>query len=332
VIEVRGLRKLYGDRAALRGVDLQVRPGERVALVGPNGSGKTTLMRCLLGLVACEGTVSIVGHDALRDHAAAQVHVAYVPQRSPLLPVPVNEIVRFWEAERGGSASDLVACCTTLGLDVETVWRQRFPALSGGMQQKLLAAMALTTRCGIMLLDEPTANLDPPARAAFFERLARRDPAPTVLLSSHRLDEVRHLVERVVVLAEGAVAFDDTLARFLGDPALAAAAGLETGNILPFRRTISDPRFAVQLSTADGDRFEFDDPVCAFRYIGQHGPRLRHVWFHDSASEAWLDWQQVAFVPAPGAPMDGGLAAVPVGTEGAISFSQASGRALGGAR
>jgi hypothetical protein len=92
---------------------------------------------------------------------------------------------------------------------------------------------------------------------------------------------------------------------------------------------VSDPRYSAQLVTTDGDRFEFDDPACAFAFIAEHAPSVRHVWFHD-AGDGWLDWQQVAFVPSDGAPMDGGLAAVPVGTEGAISFSEASSRVIGG--
>lgn len=98
---------------------------------------------------------------------------------------------------------------------------------------------------------------------------------------------------------------------------------------------VSDPMFAVQMSTKDGSRYEFDDPACAFRFIADKGPDIAHVWFRDSTSsgEAWLDWQQVAFVPATGAPMDGGLKAVPVGTSAdELSFSAASRHILGGSR
>jgi hypothetical protein len=96
---------------------------------------------------------------------------------------------------------------------------------------------------------------------------------------------------------------------------------------------VSDPRFAVQIAT-DAERLVFDDPICAFRTIAERGPHLRHVWFRDSSTsgEEWLDWQEVAFVPASGAPMDGGLAAVPVYTDNAISFSEASSRALAARR
>lgn len=238
MIAVRGLRKAFDGRPVLRGIDLAVAPGERVALVGPNGSGKTTLLRALLGLVRVDGTVRIAGHDPFHDHAAAQVHVAWVPQRAPALPVPVGDLVRAWAELRGLPAERLVECAADFALDVASLRGVRFAALSGGMQQKLLAAMALASDCPVLLFDEPTANLDPHARAVFLARLAARTPAPTVILSSHRMDEVRDLVDRVVVLTDGAVRFDDRLDTFLADPELAEQAGLVTGGaVVPFRRS-----------------------------------------------------------------------------------------------
>jgi copper chaperone NosL len=94
---------------------------------------------------------------------------------------------------------------------------------------------------------------------------------------------------------------------------------------------IGDPRFAAQLTTVVGERRVFDDPVCAFRHVAERGERVGWLWFHDSTGEDWLEAREVAFVDAKGAPMDGGLAAVPLGTPGALSFSAASNRALGGA-
>lgn len=238
MIEVHQLWKSYGRRPVLQGLSFRAERGTRTALVGPNGSGKTTLIRCLLGLVRFEGSIALDRLDPLRDHVEAQRRVAYVPQRAPSLPVPVGELVAFWSAERRAPREALLAATRALGLDLAAVWAQPFPSLSGGMQQKLLAGMALATDCPILLLDEPTANLDPAARTAFFDALSRRDPAPTVLLSSHRLEELRHLVDRVVVLDEGRIAFDDRLDRFLDEPALAAAAGLDVvPAALPFRRS-----------------------------------------------------------------------------------------------
>ncbi|MEQ1505996.1 MAG: ABC transporter ATP-binding protein [Myxococcota bacterium] len=227
MITVDRVWKSYGPRVVLRGVSLAIAPGERIALVGPNGSGKTTLLRCVLGMVQFTGAIRVCGHDPLLDHASAQIHAAYVPQRAPALPVPVGELVAFWSAERGQAPEGLVAACRALGLDLGGVWTQPFPSLSGGMQQKLLAAMALATDCPVLLLDEPTANLDPAARVALFDALGARSPAPTVVLSSHRLDELRRLVDRVVVLADGEIREDRPIEAFLADPALAAAAGLD---------------------------------------------------------------------------------------------------------
>ena len=98
---------------------------------------------------------------------------------------------------------------------------------------------------------------------------------------------------------------------------------------------VSDPRFAAQLVTIDGERTQFDDPACLFHYVADHTPAIAHAWFHDSTRpddpNAWLDWQQVAFVEQVGAPMDGGIAAVPIAA-GAMSFSEASAKVLGARR
>lgn len=237
MIEVRALGKSYDGRPVLRGVDLSVAAGERVALVGPNGSGKTTLMRAILGFVQASGAVRVCGHDPWREHAAAARHVAYVPQRAPALQVPVGELVGAWASLRELPAERLHALAADFQLDLAPVWKLRFAALSGGMQQKLLAAMALASPCQVLVFDEPTANLDPASREVFLARLAERRPAPTVLLSSHRLEEVRHLVDRVVVLTDGLVRFDDRLDAFLSNPRWASEAGLEGGGVvIPLER------------------------------------------------------------------------------------------------
>ncbi len=228
LIRVRGVSRLYGTRLVLRDVSLDIGPGERVALVGPNGSGKTTLMRVILGLLRASGEVRVAGVDPWADHAMALRHVAWVPQRSPALAAPVREICGAWAQMRGRPVEALEKVTAAFGLDVRAIADQPFTSLSGGMQQKLLVATALASTCPVLLMDEPTANLDPAARDVFFELLAARDPAPTLVLSSHRLEEVRALVDRVVVLAEGEVRFDDATDIFLTRPAATRLAGLHT--------------------------------------------------------------------------------------------------------
>jgi ABC-2 type transport system ATP-binding protein len=239
VISIQGLWKEFPGRPVLHGLDLEVQAGERIALVGPNGSGKTTLLRCLLGLLSYRGRISISGCDPIRDHVATQRMMAYVPQRAPALAIPVRDLARFWEAERGRASAELFDIAAQLGLDVGSVWGQKFTQLSGGMQQKLMAAMALASGCEMFLFDEPTANLDAHARGVFFDLLRRRTPAPTLVLSSHRLDELKSLVDRVIVLTEGFVVHDEPLDSLLQDPALATAVGLEVapdGNVIRFGR------------------------------------------------------------------------------------------------
>lgn len=235
-IEVRDLRKAWDGRQVLRGVNLTIAPGERVALVGPNGSGKTTLLRCILGFVRGEGWVRVRGEDPWDNHAVAMHGVAYVPQRAPALPAPVRELAAAWAQLRSTSPDALDGAARTFGLDLASLGNVRFSALSGGMQQKLLAAMALASPVSVLCFDEPTANLDPTARAVFLAALAARDPQPAILLSSHRMEELHDLVDRVIVLADGEVRFDDRLSTFLADPELANAAGLVRGNLIPLRR------------------------------------------------------------------------------------------------
>jgi ABC-type multidrug transport system ATPase subunit len=208
VIAINSVRKRFGPVVALDGVTLEVAPGERVAFVGTNGSGKTTLLRALLGLVRVEGRVTIDGSDVARRPETALRHVAYIPQIAPPLEAPVAEVVQAHRALRGLGPCDVERKARVLGLDLGACAAKRFRDLSGGMKQKLLAAMALATEAPILVCDEPTANLDGEARAAFFAELAARPAASIVVLCSHRSEEIAELVDRVVELRDGRVAHD----------------------------------------------------------------------------------------------------------------------------
>jgi ABC-type multidrug transport system ATPase subunit len=214
MIQIDRVSKSYGAVRALASVSLDIHAGERVAFVGSNGSGKTTLLRCLLGLLRFEGTVTIGGSDvSLRPEVALQ-QVAYVPQIAPPLDAPVREVVEAYTRLRGRAASGVVARAHALGLDLEASAGKRFRDLSGGMKQKLLAALALAAETPILVCDEPTANLDGEARAEFMRQLDARPEGGAVLLCSHRVDEVRLLVDRVVELSEGTVHRDAAVADF----------------------------------------------------------------------------------------------------------------------
>ena len=217
MITVAQVTKRFGRVTALDGVTLTIGSGEHVAFVGANGSGKTTLLRALLGLVRVEGRVTIGGVDVAREPEVALRSVAYIPQIAPPIEAPVREVVRAHAALRGKSEDETWARAELLGLDVTRARPKRFSDLSGGMKQKLLAAMALATEAPVLVCDEPTANLDGEARASFFQQLAERPKTSIVVLCSHRVEEVRQLVRRVVELGDGKIVRDAPLEELLRD-------------------------------------------------------------------------------------------------------------------
>ncbi len=212
MIQFTCVQKRFGTVTALDGVTLSIEAGERIAFVGTNGSGKTTLLRALLGLVGYEGRVSVAGMDVAREPELVMRSVAYIPQIAPPIDASVAEVVRACAALRKRDTTTIVARAERLGLRVGDVTAKRFRDLSGGMKQKLLAAIALAAETPILVCDEPTANLDAVARASFVEQLAERSETAILLLCSHRLEEVRHMVGRVVELADGRVVRDSMLA------------------------------------------------------------------------------------------------------------------------
>jgi ABC-type multidrug transport system ATPase subunit len=197
----------------LRGIDLAIPRGRRVALVGPNGSGKSTLNRVLMGLLQYEGEVRLDGERPGAKRVAARL--AYVPQQAPQLAATPAELVRAIGDLRELDAALFEATLASLGLPFASVAAQPFRSLSGGTKQKLLVAMALATRASLLILDEPTGSLDPESRERCLALLDALPRDVTLLLCSHRLDELRQLVDEVVVLVDGRVARQAGAAEFL---------------------------------------------------------------------------------------------------------------------
>ncbi|HSQ67400.1 MAG TPA: ABC transporter ATP-binding protein [Polyangiaceae bacterium] len=217
MIEVSHVSKSFGRVTALDDVSLRIDRGERVAFVGTNGSGKTTLLRAILGLLRVEGRVSIDGVDVAASPELALRSVAYIAQIAPPIEAPVGEVVRAHASLRRIAPDATAARARKLGLDLGAVRGVRFRDLSGGMKQKLLAAMALATEVSVLVCDEPTANLDATARAAFFAEVDERPKDSIVVLCSHRIEEVRQLVDRVVELQDGRIARDAPLHELLAE-------------------------------------------------------------------------------------------------------------------
>ncbi len=204
-LEIRELTKTYGEIVAVDGLSLDVRPGEVVALLGPNGSGKTTTIRCVAGLLNPDhGTILVQGFDLRRHYRLARRQFTYLPQQAEFpSSLSVREVLQFHARLRGLGREETNQALAEAGLGAE-VEDRAIGQLSGGMRQRVSLAVACLPQAPVMLLDEPTANLDP-AAALNFRRLARgwRDAERALLLSTHVLTDVVELADRVVVLVDG---------------------------------------------------------------------------------------------------------------------------------
>jgi ABC-type multidrug transport system ATPase subunit len=229
-VELHGVGKRFGAVAALQGVDLDLAAGSRTALVGPNGSGKSTLVRLLLGMLAGDGTVLLDGVDPAVHRARLAPRIAYVPQLAPRLWAPVRDVVGAVARLRGIEPARIADVAARLELDLAALGRRPFKALSGGMRQKVLAATALAAGADLLILDEPTASMDPRSRVTFHRLLDDLPGEPTVILCSHRAEELRR-VDQVVVLADGRVAWQGPAARWLAGNAEAVVEVAAGGDV-----------------------------------------------------------------------------------------------------
>lgn len=212
MIQFDNVIKRFRRHQVLKGINLTIDRGHRVALVGSNGAGKTTLIRCLLGEYTCEGKVLVDDLNPREARREVLSKVGFVPQLPPPLKMPVRQLIRFSASVCDADPKRMVDVAARLGLDTERFSNQPFVKLSGGQKQKLLIAIALGRDSELLVMDEPAANLDPEARHIFFEELARKKDEAAMIISSHRLDEVASLVNRVVEMDQGQVVLDDRVA------------------------------------------------------------------------------------------------------------------------
>lgn len=209
MIEFDKVGKQFRKQQVLASISLQMPVGERIALVGSNGAGKTTLIRCLLGEYQHEGKVLVDGVAPRQARQAVLSRFGFVPQLPPPLRMPVGQLIRYTAELCRADVEQIHHIAALLGFDCHQFYKQPFVRLSGGQKQKLLIALALGRDSDILILDEPAANLDPEARKVLFDLLSARQNHSVMMISSHRLDEVAPLVNRVIELDQGRVVLDD---------------------------------------------------------------------------------------------------------------------------
>jgi ABC-2 type transport system ATP-binding protein len=211
IVRTAALTKRYGDFAALDACTLDVREGEVFGLLGPNGAGKTTLLRTLLGyLAATSGSATVAGFDCGSQSLEVRARTAYLPGEARLFRrMNGSGVLDFFaglrrECRRGTAT----AVADRLGLDCS----RKVSQMSTGMRQKLALAVVLATEVPLVILDEPTANLDPTARSVVLDLVREaRAAGRTVIFSSHVLSEVEETCGQVVIMRAGRVVHEQSI-------------------------------------------------------------------------------------------------------------------------
>ena len=228
-IEVKGLKKHYGDKPAVDGLDLEIGEGEVFALLGPNGAGKSTTVEILEGFRArTDGDVTVLGQDPAHPTRAWRERIGIMLQTtSEQLALSPREAIthmgRLYSAPR-----DTDALLTAVGLDEKADAKPR--TLSGGMRRRLDVALAVVGSPELVFLDEPTTGFDPQARRQFWGLIeSLKDDGTTIVLTTHYLDEAEHLADRIAIIADGKLAALDTPSGLRAKAADSAIAWREDG-------------------------------------------------------------------------------------------------------
>lgn len=221
LIEASGLSKYYGPFTAIENVSFQIRRGEITAFLGPNGAGKSTTMKILTGYLApSSGTARIAGFDMNSDRINGARHLGYLPENGPLYPdMTPKSLLEFFASVRGLSPKSrkkrmewVIEMCR-----LETVLGKPIGKLSRGFRQRVGMAQVLLHDPDVLILDEPTSGLDPIQIHEVRKTIRALGETKTILLSTHILQEVEAMTNRILFIAEGRLKYDGSVTDFLKD-------------------------------------------------------------------------------------------------------------------
>ncbi len=259
VLRVEGLTKRYGSVTVLSNVDFSLEPGTITAILGPNGAGKTTTLKCILGVTGFEGKVEVDGYSSRRQGKKARSRIGYLPQTPAFNEGDTcRQALKFLAELRGTDVSRVEPLLKRV--DLEEQIDLAVGHLSGGMKQRLALAAALLSDPPLLLLDEPTANLDATSREQLHDLVAQlRAEGRTIVISTHFVDNLGDLADRVLVLRGGRLVYKGTVE--------------ELASLAPSRR------FVVSLNGTS--------PATLIEALGKIGVKA------DSISPASVSWDEL---------------------------------------
>jgi len=210
MIKIENLTKKFGSHTSLDNVSCEFNKNESIALMGANGAGKTTLIRSILGYYhADSGSVTINGLDPIKQRVEVLKEISFVPQLPPPIKLNIEELIHYIAVSAAVDKDKIMYYANEMKLDLAANMKKSFFKLSGGMKQKLLIAISLAKKSNIIIYDEPTANLDPKARDDFYRLLKQNEDEKVLLFVTHRLEEVKDLVNRQIYMDLGKVVSDE---------------------------------------------------------------------------------------------------------------------------
>ena len=212
IVEAKNVTKSFIGTKVLDNVSLTIDKGEHIALMGANGAGKTTFVRAMLGFYHIDsGEIKVVGKDPIKNRVEVLNSIGFIPQLPPPIKLSLDELIKYVVKSSNIDKSVIIKEADRLELSIKQNLSKPFFKLSGGMKQKLLIAIALSKKSRLLIFDEPTANLDPKGREKFYELLKEVKGECSTIFITHRLDEVKSLINRKVYMDLGKVVEDEKI-------------------------------------------------------------------------------------------------------------------------
>lgn len=219
-IKIDNVVKVYKsdkkEKLALKGINLEIKKGEFVGLLGPNGAGKTTTIHCITGVSeATSGTIKVFGHDVITDYKNARAKIGLSPQEFNIDIFQTVEDLLYFQAgffgivgeERVERVEEMIKT-----FELEQHRAKKFQFLSGGLKRRAIVAKALVHNPEIIILDEPTAGVDVETRLAIWRYMKDlHKQGKTIILTSHYLEEIEQMCERVIIIKDGSVVYDEDI-------------------------------------------------------------------------------------------------------------------------